>query len=142
MEPLKGILWGFLDVKTKEMWACWSLKPSTGSQQGWLPTSHARCSTAFSPEDAINEYKRFVEHSLWRVRLGRRWNINEFQEYSALFFSIFFWGKIIEKWKCQLIWTVASAIGYKVPFKSIFNGGKKLLLKHFTLLLSWIQYPH
>lgn len=86
MEPLKGILWGFLDIKTKEMWACWSLKPTTGSQQGWLPTSHARCSTAFSPEHVINEYERFVEHSLWRVRLGRRWNINEFQEYSAFFF--------------------------------------------------------
>lgn len=36
MEPLKGALWGFLCEKNKEMWACWSLKPTTGSQLGCL----------------------------------------------------------------------------------------------------------
>lgn len=36
MEPLKGTLWGFLGIKTKEMWECWCLKPTTGSQWGCL----------------------------------------------------------------------------------------------------------
>lgn len=36
MEPLKGALQGFRCVKNEEMWACWSLKPTTGRQWGCL----------------------------------------------------------------------------------------------------------
>lgn len=36
MEPLKGALQGFWCVKNEEMWACWSLKPTTGRQWGCL----------------------------------------------------------------------------------------------------------